>query len=331
MKYKVLWIDDLPNDEFLDAAHAMDMDIQVATCYETGIEWLRVNQDICMAVILDVKCKISEDPTEVPSRDAFRDKWLEVVKLCNEKEQIPWFVYTAGDYDGIEALDILLPKDKKYDPNRQYYRKPVERKTMLANIVQAINLNDMTAALKEYENIFDFCSEYYYKELFRIIINIKKNEYTNSTIFNDMRKVLGWSTSYMREHGMLPNDITNFNKAALYLNRVNFACKDNDVDVSKTLVPDYIKNSFMACQYVCNNGSHSKAEGASDEADNCLVVDEDVKNGVAPYLIRSTFFELLTIITWCKGLPTTQEGIDALRADIDKLNIPWIIKSEKTK
>ena len=328
MAYKVLWIDDQPTDTLQDLAEDFDLDIHVETCYNNGIEWLRNNQEICMAVILDVKCKITDDPTEVASRNAFREKWLDVVELCTQRKQIPWFVYTAGDYEGIEALQVMIP-------SRQFYRKPIDMGDLIKNISQAIELSDMAMAVKKYGNVLNFCynqpnHEDVVKLLFRIIKIVEDND-NNTSAFNDMRKVLGWTTSYMREHGMLRNDITNFNKASLYLNKVNFACKDNQVGVSKTLVPDYIKNCFMACQYVCNNGSHSKSEGASDEADNCLVVDEDVKNGVAPYLIRSTFFELLTIITWCKGLPTTQEGIDALRADIAKLDIPWTVKSEKTK
>ncbi len=322
MNYKVLWIDDKPNDSFIVEAEAYDMDIHVEKCYNRGIEWLRANQDICMAVILDVKCKITEDPTEVDTPNAFREKWIEVVSLCSKDSIIPWFVYTSGDYQGIEALD-LLPANKIFDHGHKYYNKPADRTVMCANIQKAIENRDIVRYYKKYESIVEFCPEMA-RELFRVITIIEINAFTNTSAFNDMRKILGWCVAYMREHGIFPPELTRMSSATYYLNNINDTnfCHKRKVKPRKDIVPDYIRYSFEICEDVCNNGSHGKMEGATDDINN-LIVDSIVSNGEAPYLIRSTFYELMNILDWCTKLPTSEEEIALYREAIAKLNIQF--------
>ncbi len=312
MAYKVLWIDDQPIDLLQDLAEEFDLDIHVETCYNNGIEWLRNNQEICMAVVLDVKCKITDGPTEVASKNAFREKWLDVVELCTQRKQIPWFVYTAGDYDGIEALQDMIP-------SRKLYRKSIDRRDLIKNISQAIELSDMAMAVKKYDDVINF----YYnqpnqleiiKPLFRVIKIVEENDYTNTSAFNDMRKILGWATAYMREHGLLPSSVIRITSASYYLKNINFRAKQ--------IVPNYISYGYNTCEDVCNNGSHGKMEGSTDDTNN-LIVDELVDSGKAPYLIRSTFYELLNILSWCKTLPTTDEEIKVLQSKIINLKIPF--------
>lgn len=312
MAYKVLWIDDQPIDLLQDLAEEFDLDIHVETCYNNGIEWLRNNQEICMAVVLDVKCKITDGPTEVASKNAFREKWLDVVELCTQRKQIPWFVYTAGDYDGIEALQDMIP-------SRKLYRKPIGMGDLIKNISQAIELSDMAMAVKKYGDVINF----YYnqpnqleiiKPLFRVIKIVEENDYTNTSAFNDMRKILGWATAYMREHGLLPSSVIRITSASYYLKNINFRAKQ--------IVPNYISYGYNTCEDVCNNGSHGKMEGSTDDTNN-LIVDELVDSGKAPYLIRSTFYELMNILDWCTKLPTSEAEIALYREAIAKLNIQF--------
>lgn len=322
MAYKVLWIDDQPTETLQDLAGEFELDIHVETCYNNGIKWLSKNQEICMAVILDVKCKITDDPTEVASRNAFREKWLDVVELCAQKKQIPWFVYTAGDYEGIEALQVMIP-------SRQFYRKPMDMADLIKNISQAIDLSDMAMAVKKYGDVLNFYynqpnQEEIIKPLFRAIKIVEDNDNTNTSAFNDMRKVLGWATAYMRDHGLFPADLTRISSATYYLRNINDQnlCKLRNKRPRKDIVPDYIRQSFETCSDVCNKGSHGEMEGSTDETNN-LIVDKVVSHGYAPYLIRSTFYELMNILLWCKKLPTTEEEITALREKIALLEIPF--------
>lgn len=324
MKYLVLWIDDKPNDSFIVDAEAYDLDIHVEKCYNRGIEWLRANQDICMAVILDVKCKITEDPTEVDTPDAFIEKWTEVVSLCSKDSIIPWFVYTSGDYQGIEALN-LLPANKLFDQGHKYYNKPADRTIMLANIQRAIENRDIVAYYKKYESIVEFCPQMA-RELFRVITIVEKNEFTNTSAFNDMRKILGWSVQYMREHGLFPDELRKISQASYYIRTINtgyLRIENNEKQYivgHREVVPNYIRLAFETCADTCNNGSHGEMEGSIDETNN-LVVDKAVKNGKAPYLIRSTFYELLDILQWCKKLPVEEGKITSLRNKVADMKI----------
>ena len=312
MAYKVLWIDDQPTETLQDLAGEFELDIHVETCYNNGIKWLSKNLELCMAVILDVKCKITDNPTEVASRNAFREKWLDVVELCTQKKQIPWFVYTAGDYEGMEALQVMIP-------TRQFYRKPMDLGDLIKNISQAIELSDMATAVKQYGDVLNFYynqpnQEEILKPLFRVIKIVEDNDNTNTSAFNDMRKVLGWATAYMRDHGILPENLTRISSAYYYLKAINYR--------ATRIVPAYISHCFETCADVCNKGSHGEMEGSTDETNN-LIVDKVVSRGYAPYLIRSTFYELMNILLWCKKLPTTEEEIAALREKIALLEIPY--------
>lgn len=312
MKYKVLWIDDKPNDLFIVEADSYNMDIHVETCYNKGIEWLRVNRDICMAVILDVKCKITDDPNEGDRSDAFKEKRDEISFLCQQDYIIPWFVYTAGDFEGVEELNFL-PINKIYDPGHRYYKKPEDLNVMLENIKRAIENREIVSYYKKYDKVIDFCPQMA-RELFRIITIVEKNDFTNTSAFNDMRKVIGWATAYMRNHGLFPENLTRIASASYYLKNISFR--------AKKFVPDYIRLSYETCADVCNNGSHGEMEGSTDETNN-LIVDKVVANGEAQYLIRSTFYELMNILDWCTKLPTSEEEIALYREAIAKLNIQF--------
>lgn len=318
MKYQILWIDDLPNDKFIIEAEEYDLDIHVEECYNDGIEWLRTNLDNCYAVILDVKSKITNAPKEVARREAFKEKWLDVVQLCTQRKQIPWFVYTAGDYEGIEALQVMIP-------SRQFYNKPADRTELLKNIVLAIELNDMAIAVKKYGEILNFYyslqdSDDVVKPLFRVIKIVEENDYKNTSAFNDMRKILGWCVAYMREHGLFPDDLTKISQASYYIRSINSGRVN--VPGRRDIVPNYIRYIFETCADTCNNGSHGKVEGATDDTNN-LIVDSIVSKGDAPYLIRSTFYELMNILDWCKKLPTEADKISFLRNKIADMGIPF--------
>lgn len=67
-------------------------------------------------------------------------------------------------------------------------------------------------------------------------------------------------------------------------------------------VPLYIQRSLHSCIVVSQEGSH------------LLTIDESVKSCEAPYLLRSTVFELLNMLFWCKSLPSDVDSIEIMRA-----------------
>ena len=67
------------------------------------------------------------------------------------------------------------------------------------------------------------------------------------------------------------------------------------------VIPAYIQRSFHSAVTIANEGSHR------------LKIDEDTKDGTAPYLVQSTVFELLNILVWLQTLSIDEEDIDARR------------------
>ena len=59
----------------------------------------------------------------------------------------------------------------------------------------------------------------------------------------------------------------------------------------ETIIPIYIQRAIHTCVAVTNPGSHRTK------------TDSDVKDGKAPYLIRSLIYNMLDILYWCKNLP----------------------------
>lgn len=98
---------------------------------------------------------------------------------------------------------------------------------------------------------------------------------------------------YCNKSGVLPVPFKGANLAecSLFLGKKEM----------QEFVPVHIQRSFHSCVDIANNGSHR------------LAIDTIVGSGAAPYLIRSTVFELLNIIYWCKTLPTSENEIKNLR------------------
>ena len=308
---KVLWIDDKPNDDFIDdASESYDLEIiPEDKGYIPGIEWLKNNRNICSAVILDVNCLEGSGEQESPSKTPFDDNLQEIIAICCNpgKPLIPWFVYTAGDYEGIESLSTQISSKRIWD-DRKFYKKPKEREDLLKNIRKAIELSPLFQYVKQYKDILEVFPE---KEvslcLLRIIDIVHKNETTNSSAYNDIRKVLESVAELLKSKGLFPEDQNSLSAASYYMREI---CKQS----GKNLVPSYISFCFSTCEDICNDGSHNGGETP-------LKVDQDTANGKAPYLIRCAFSLLCNIIHWADSLPSSENEIMILRNKVNDLHI----------
>ena len=124
-RYRVLWVDDQPEEEFMNEAYENDLDVDVATCYEEAQEKLNEANESWDAIILDANCKMSSNEYEAPSLESLQESIRYLDKLCDEKF-IPWFVYTGGAYEGFSALNWFISKNRDWD-DRKYYNKPQDR------------------------------------------------------------------------------------------------------------------------------------------------------------------------------------------------------------
>ena len=64
-------------------------------------------------------------------------------------------------------------------------------------------------------------------------------------------------------------------------------------DVS-SIIPVHIQRAIHLCVAVTNEGSHREK------------TDSDIRNNLAPYLIRCLIYSMLDILFWCRDLPDPQ-------------------------
>lgn len=294
-RYKVLWIDDQPSEEFINEAFENKIDIVVAECHNEGIALLKNPQNSWDAIILDANCKVTDDPEEAPSLESLTDTIHYIKEFSKEKYFIPWFVYTGGGYEGFKSINNIILKNRDWD-DRKYYDKPKDRNTLFINLKKAADDREFTSLRHRFK---DVCEIYPFEDILEILFSINKDEISNSDLFNKIRKILDWVMKYCNDCGVLPIQFNGSNLSECS----NFLGKEE----IKFYVPIYIQRSFHSCVVVSSEGSHR------------LSVDEAVKSGLAPYLLRSTVFELLNILTWCKSLPTDKESIAILKVKISAL------------
>lgn len=312
MEYQVLWIDDKKSQEFIDVASEIyGLDIIHKYSYTSGIEWLKENKDICFAVILDVNCKV-DDNSDRTSMDAFISGHKKVLELC-KNPLIPWFVYTAGDFEGLEYLaKCLLSERRNWDLGRKYYNKPADRKDLLKKVKEAVEHREFYDVLKKYEDVLSHYHNDMLKRLTRILIAIETNGTDNVSIMTDIRKLQEDTILYLIEHGLFPNTIKTLNDAYRFLCEI---CKKDEL-----LVPKFISYGFRASVEATQNGSHSSNLSSRDGRDN-LVVDKLLSANKLPYLIRNTVYEMLNFLNWASQLANTPDEINALRDKVNSLNI----------
>ena len=299
----ILWIDDKKDGDFIDRLQRYGIHAHQEFCYEDGIAWLRnkENFDKCDAVILDVKCKIKITDTK-DTDESFRDYAHKVYNLCEEGEKfIPWFVFTAGTGYKPEVLENI-PKTKWGLKPEKYYSKSSDRSTLIEHIKQLTAKSVNIRIRLSHEGLFDICDDAASTRLLNIIEVIEEDKnYANTSIFNDVRKLLAYIVDYGKKHGLFDKDIIVPNDAKKRLGEIS--------KIDPEIVPVYINTIFFTLAEIANNGSHPAEE---NEEIQKLSVDKDVLSGEAPYLSRATLYMLLSVLRWSCTLPTDKKAITDL-------------------
>lgn len=304
-RYRVLWVDDQPEEEFMNEAYENDLDIDVATCYEEAQEKLNDAGESWDAIILDANCKLSRDEYEAPSLESLQESISYLNKLCTERF-IPWFVYTGGAYEGFSALGCFISRNRDWD-DRKYYNKPQDRYALFENLKKAADNSRSTYLKHKYADVWNV---YMHDDLLPILDALENDVYTNSSVFNEIRKILDWVMKYCFEHGVLPIEFDGSNLGE---------CSKILGDKKMTeYVPIHVQRSLHSCVEISNEGSHR------------LSINQFVQDGKAPYLVKSTIYELLNILHWCGTLSSDDYDISMLSVKIKSLFKKEAIGQEMT-
>ncbi len=302
-KYKVLWIDDQCEDlkYFVLAADDEGIEIIPKKYGKEGIEALRSDINAWDGVILDVMCLYDEN-----DRDLGPKKFYRILREINY--DIPLFVYSAGQgyNDGQDFRDAIDGWG-----GLELYHKNKDEDKLFEDIKQKAEGLLATRIRHKY---LSFISDDRFQKiepgLIKILTTVENNETNNTDVIMACRQVLNMVMRYLEAVGILPLNFfhdTNLGDCSRFLGN----------DKLKEYVPIYIQRSLHSCVVVSNNGSH------------CSEVFKAVKDGQAPFLIRSTVFELLNILSWCATLSTDKENVEKMRADISRLYNSMKFKAKK--
>ena len=323
----VFWIDEAPREDFLTRLRDAGIQAFTADNYVDGVQWLSnpKNIEICDAVILDVNCKIRHSD-EHESTDSFRDYAYRVLSRCEEDDKhIPWFVFTTGSgYD--ESLLNAIPQREW--TRRRFYRKDTDQQQLINDIRELTKHSGNVALRDRYDGIFELFEDEgnthpydvspfsshlspstFHVRLYDIIKKMEDPQNTtDTTVFNAMRKLMAFAVSYGRGHGLFSEDIDSIRAAEKRLADI--------YELAPQIVPSYILTNFRSLSDTVNNGSHSRLE---EEEAGSLAVDADVLSGKAPYLARTAFYQLMTLLNWLRRLPVDPAKIATLRERIDAM------------
>ncbi|MBQ7419902.1 MAG: hypothetical protein IJV17_04070 [Prevotella sp.] len=273
VRLNVLWVDDQPKEDFMNEAYENGLEITPVKCVNSGMGSLKDKSKAWDAIILDANCKITDDQQEQPSLKALQNAIGELLQL---RTNIPWFVYTGGDYEGVEHLEYMI-KERSYD-DRLYYEKPRQRYELFENIKKAVQDNDSYRIRQEYISV---CNFYKNSDLVELLLRQEQEEFdTDPSIPNRVRQIIEWVMRYFDGRGLLPIAFTGTNIAK---------CSSSLGEIPQ-LVPIHVARSMHFCVEVCNNGSHA------DE------IAANIVSGDAPYLNKSLILNLLNILHWCPSL-----------------------------
>ena len=273
IRLNVLWVDDEPTEEFMDEAYENGLEITSVRCVNNGMDALRDTSKSWDAIILDANCKITEDEQEQPTLKALK-KAME--DLLHQRTSIPWFVYTGGDYEGVEHLEYII-KEREYD-DRLFYEKPKQRYELYDKIKKAVANSKIYAIKQKYAPVCSFYKDY---DLIELLVEFEEDEIvTDTSVPNRVRQIIEWIMRYCEERGLLSAPFTGS----------NIANCSRTISELKQLVPIHVARSLHFCVDICNDGSHD------------MEVSSYLAGAEAPYLNKSLILNLLNVLQWCPSL-----------------------------
>lgn len=276
-KYKILWIDDKWEEmsSFKEVCELPENGFEVVTSTNAvdGMKIFERHLEEWSGVILDAKV-FKNSESQIDRLDGLTYSIRRIQELSHVR-YVPYYIFT-GQPDTASGTAFAEEHED------HYYEKDKDEDKLIANIKDnAIKLLD-TQIRHKYQVIFDNWPESDH-DLLRILKALDNEEWQNNSLLNDIRKIMNDVMDRLNERGLCTqkHDGSNLNACSIMLGQ----------PYMETIIPVYIQRAIHTCVAVTNPGSHRTK------------TDLDVKDGRAPYLIRSLIYNMLDILYWCKNLP----------------------------
>lgn len=279
-KYKILWIDDKWEDldSFKDVCELPENGFEVVTCTnaEEGMEIFEAQLEEWSGVILDAK--VFKGKGDEVDRLEGLDYSRKRISELKYKRDVPTYIFT-GQPDLISGTTFA-------ELVGEFYEKDKDEDRLIADIKKNADEMENTQIIHKYQKVFDVWPESKL-DLLRILKAIEHEDWLDNTVFNSIRKILSDVMTRLYDCGYcsVVHDGSNLADCSRALGAPNMS----------EIIPVYIQRSMHTCVEVTNPGSHRT---------EC---DSAVKDGKAPYLVRSMTYDLLNILYWCKNLPPERD------------------------
>ena len=299
VRYNVIWIDDEweKYDDLTVFASGRGIDIRPFKYGKAGIKALTGNINAWDGVILDVKCLYDENDGSAAGANFYKVRDELIAVKSQKRNDIPIFVYSAQpDYYGNKVFLESLNGQK-------FYQKGADDEALVNDIkTEAEKLPETQIRHKYLSFIRDDRFQEIEPELITILTAVENDETNDPGVIRDCRPVLDWVMNYLQGVGVLQRNFkgSNLSECSAFLGHKKMS----------KFVPIHIQRSLHSCVAVSNDGSHRFTE-----------VFSAVNDGETPFLIRSTVFELLNILSWCATLSTKPEDVEKMKADVAHLEI----------
>ncbi len=306
MAYKVLWVDDeYDTPELQEVADlASDNNINMDTACKSAEEALAhlEHPSDFDAVVLDIRFfKSQSDTLESSGRIKGLRKVTDRLKQLKDKGSwLPTFIY-SGQPDIYNSEDF---KDT-YEDYPLFQKTGEGTKQLFAAIIKAVDEKVETRVKLNYSPLFDVCSSHYMfdssltERLLNYAGQIDQNDVKKPDYLNDMRKLIEELFEKCEQVGLLRSGINSLNEKSKFL------C-DNNI---QKYIPPYVQESIRHILRCTQEGSHHGS------------ADADMRNGIAPFLFRSLFFSLATVLVWWKQFIDSNCDKDALKQCVESIQM----------
>jgi len=271
--YHIIWIDDewdLMTSFKTNCLLRYNIELTPFKTQKDGLDAYAQNPQYWEAIILDAKV-LDESLNERPDIKSLN----KAITRINKEFDVPFFISTGQpDYISDVLFESLFSG---------YYKKGTDDEKLCLDILKSVEEKAQRQIMNRYQEIFSWLPREMYGEVISLLTIIEKGDSRNTNVFNNIRKILDWIMTELNRYGILALDFNGSN-----LNDCSRFLSSNEL---QEFVPQYMQRQIHSCCTISNEGSHR------------LVADEDVRTGTAPFLVRSTVFELLNILMWMHQLP----------------------------
>ena len=285
---EVLWIDDECKNQdgltdmgkgFVDLAYVYGIKITPMLTYKEGIDAIKKSPLRWSAVILDIH---NQKATTGKASDDFDDAREQIIRFQAQHNQGEPFIFVLSGNKQYQTESSTIKKPD-YCQKNIYDKNGEDYKLLFNDIIKIQDISRLYNCKEEYKDVLDVAkhiSDETWESLLMLLYNVTVIcEKKNTDLFNRMRKILEDVMLVLKKYGYPYFATTN---KEISLNSLSM-----HIGGDKT-IPEYIQRAFHTLVRIVQDGSHR------------MIVDSDVSCLRAPYLLKSSLYELCNILMWLR-------------------------------